>query len=432
MVFSSKIILATAAISLSSVATQVSAVKLDYYTADLQRGDAELAVRQIELAKPHFATALEQAQPDGDDRYYKNSAYRIAAAASSRLAFIKLHEGEVEAAGELYLSTINQLRQDYEKHYELVKVQERVQHEGKKLFAGLLKSVVNEQLSDLRGAVNKVDKHRILSTSDVFRKLGSSVDQMIKISPPEIFSNTQRMTGDVDKHQIRIPVIPDTDYLQHLGRVTDNATSSCTGALVGPNLVLTNAHCLFTGGVDYGLGKTKLKKGKFYFRTEWLYELKEYKAKTFYTHQGKKGGWSGKVADDWAILVLKNDRKNKLPGSYLNTLTDLTTAAEDEVFTARESADVFIAGYSGDLNSGAYLTMDWGCALDRQKFGDEVVDHNCSTYKGSSGAPVVHLDKNLKPTVVALNVGRKSGKHDYTGLVVPPRSWSSRLRKLLK
>lgn len=432
MVSSSRIILSGIFICFVLFATQASAAKVDYYTADLQRGDAELAARQIDRAKPNFATALEKAQPDGDDRYYKNSVYRIAAAANSRLAFVKLHEGDVQAAGELYLETINQLRQDYQKHYELVKVQERVQHEGKKFLAGVLKSVVNEQLSDFRGAVNRVDKHRVLSTSDVFRKLGSSVDQLIKISPPEIFSNKQRMTGEVDQHQIRIPVIPDTDYLRHVGRVTDNSTSSCTGALVGPNLVLTNAHCLFNGGVDYGLGDTKLKKGKFYFRTEWLYELKEYKAKTFYTHQGKKGGWSGKVADDWAILVLKSGRKNKLPGSYLNTLTDLTTAADDKVFTTGEPAEVFIAGYSGDLNSGAYLTMDWGCALDRGKFGDEVVDHNCSTYKGSSGAPVVHLDKNLRPTVVALNVGRKSGKHDYTGLVVPPRSWSPRLRKLLK
>ncbi|MBL4672875.1 MAG: trypsin-like peptidase domain-containing protein [Arenicella sp.] len=425
----SKIILSVVTLILTT--TSAGATKVDYYTTDIQRGDKKLAVRQLEQAIPHFRKAVEQAQADGDDRYYKDSVYRITSAANSRLAFVKLHEGDVAAAGELYLETINQLRQDYEKHYEMVKFQEEVKHQGKGFAMRLLKGAVKDKLSDFRGAVNKVDKHNVLSTSDVFNKLGSSVDRMIKISPPEIWSNKQRMAGDVDKHQIRIAVIPDTDYLQHIGRVTDNATSSCTGSLVGPNLVLTNAHCLYNGGVDYGLGDTKLKKGKFYFRTEWLYELKEYKAKTFYTHQGKKGGWSGKVADDWAILVLENNRKNKLPGTYLKTLADLTIATEKNIFTKQTPADVFIAGYSGDLNSGAYLTMDWGCTLDRKKFGDDVVDHDCSTYKGSSGAPVVYLDENLRPTVVSLNVGKKGGNHEYAGLVVPPRNWYPRLNQLL-
>ena len=410
----------------------VHAAKVDYYTNDIKQGDQQLAERQIPEAKPHFVRALEKSQPSGDDSYYKDSVYRITSAANSRLAFVKLHQGEVVQAGQLYQSTINQLRQDYETHYDMVKFQEEAKHQGKKFAVGLLKRVVKEQLGDVRSAVNRADKHNVLSTSQVFSSLGSSVDRMIKVAPPEIWSNKQRMNGDVEQHQIRIPVIPDTDYLQHVGRVTDNKTSSCTGALVGPNLVLTNAHCLYDGGVDYGLGDTKLKKGKFYFRTEWLYELKEYKAKTFYTHQGRKGGWSGKVADDWAILVLENSRKNKLPGTYLQTLGDLTSAADQRVFTQGDAADVFIAGYSGDLNSGAYPTMDWGCALDRKKFGEDVVDHNCNTYKGSSGAPVVYLDENFQPTVVSLNVGRKRGDFEYAGLVVPPRNWYPRLRKLLK
>lgn len=419
-------------ITLMAIPLSVNAKKANYITNDIKQGDAKLEVRKLKEAKGHFEIARDSAQPTGNDNYYKKSKYRLKAAANSRLAFTKLHQGDTQQAGQLYLSTINQLRADYEAHYEKVKYQEAAKQKTQKIAFGILKKVLNDELSQVKGKINQTDKYKLLPTTDVFKHINGSIDTILRVPPPEVLVSSSQLRGDVEQHQIRIPVIPDSDYFQYIGRVTDKRTSSCTGAFVGPNLVLTNSHCIFSGGVDYGKGATKLKKGDFYFRTEWLYDQREYKVSTFYTHQGERGGWSGRVKDDWAILKVEPNKKNKLPKKYLSALPDLTQTSQNNIFTNSKAAQVFIAGYSGDLNSGAYLTMDWGCALDRAEFGQTIVNHNCSTYKGSSGAPVIHLDAELKPTVVALNVGRKFGSSDkYTGLVVPPVNWHPKLNELL-
>jgi hypothetical protein len=50
--------------------------------------------------------------------------------------------------------------------------------------------------------------------------------------------------------------------------------------------------------------------------------------------------------------------------------------------------NVFIGGYSGDLNDGRLLSLDWGCTLTQEKAAGQART-NCKTAPGSSGTPVL-------------------------------------------
>ena len=51
----------------------------------------------------------------------------------------------------------------------------------------------------------------------------------------------------------------------------------------------------------------------------------------------------------------------------------------------REGERIAIAGYSGDINAGKILMMDYGCPLIST--GD-VYRYKCSSYPGNSGGPI--------------------------------------------
>ena len=44
-----------------------------------------------------------------------------------------------------------------------------------------------------------------------------------------------------------------------------------------------------------------------------------------------------------------------------------------------------VAGYSGDLNEGRLITMDYGCPI----LGTGAAEYKCATFSGSSGSPIL-------------------------------------------
>ena len=60
-----------------------------------------------------------------------------------------------------------------------------------------------------------------------------------------------------------------------------------------------------------------------------------------------------------------------------------------------------VAGYSGDLNNGSLITMDYGCPLMRT--GDWI-DYKCATFHGASGSPILLANGPYRLThVVGVN-----------------------------
>lgn len=392
----------------------------------IAKGDIRLAARDFSAARQFYEDALSDALVASKDEYLLTGLYLQKVVANSRLAFIDLHEGNVDTAGSKYRNAIELLRKDFEAHQSLLAERRKANETGDEIKKGLLAGLAGLGLSRLEDGVS----NDILSEIGVFSAAGTLIDRVINVPPPQNQVATTLASDSVSAslQPLRIPVIPDTDYLRYVGRVVAGEIS-CTGSLVGPGLVLTNAHCIFDGGVDYNKGPTTLKPGGFKFQREWLYQNDQFDVKTFYTHNGLEGDWDGQIKNDWVILQLFEQKSGKLFEGYLDAVPDISAGFSSE---ARNTVNgVFIPGYSSDVNEGVYLTLDAGCELDPQGLAGSIVLHNCNTFSGSSGAPVLHLDAASRPRVVSVNVGKKGGTSAFRGIMVPPKRWYPTLQRLL-
>lgn len=358
---------------------------------NLVAGNAALQEGKLAEAQEYFLQAERSVTAKIDDPYYLQGKYRIVTAARSKVAYIQLQQGDRKGAGLRYLSAMEQLRADYTKHMGMI---DSKANQAVRKVSNVAMDKALDKLFSVAGS--KVDR----KISKHFSSLRETADEMVKVEPPQV--EGMAVADEVEQHVVRIPVVPDSGYLRYVGKLR-RSDGFCTGSLVGPGLALTNAHCIFPIGKTYdGKPKFKPRKGPWFFRHEWLYEYSEYEVLGYYTHQGRGGGWDGSVEEDWAILELGSPSNDSaLPEGYLKSIRD---AREIQTLGA-DAKSIFLGGYSGDLNNGFYMSMDWGCEFDQEKLAKGRIAHSCNSRPGSSGSPIFLIDKSGQPHLVGLNAG---------------------------
>lgn len=154
----------------------------------------------------------------------------------------------------------------------------------------------------------------------------------------------------------------------------------CTGALVGPNLVLTAYHCI----------KKKVKNDeitrKISVRAGAYESKRKAKAKAIRVVSGGESGTS----NDWAVLVL-----DKSLGSQFGYF-------KVRNFVNYSYDDINLAGYSSDRNN-RILSLHKNCSITRVL--DEQFLHNCDSTGGASGAPLWRKNDQGEYELVALHFG---------------------------
>lgn len=179
----------------------------------------------------------------------------------------------------------------------------------------------------------------------------------------------------------------------------------CTGTLIGPRLVLTNAHCLLDEETDQPTTLSVI------FRPNLIQGRADETASVIAYEYGESP-FTGNQTEDWALLTL--DQPLGETYGYLGwrtvDFTDATTLAEAD-------GQISVVGYSGDFppesmsglgdpGETAGLSADCSVLLivpEGELSGSLI--HSCDTNPGASGAPLFALFEDGEYYIVALHAG---------------------------
>jgi V8-like Glu-specific endopeptidase len=195
----------------------------------------------------------------------------------------------------------------------------------------------------------------------------------------------------------RIPMTSNSYPWSAVGRVQTDDAGHCTGALIGRDLVLTNAHCIFVDGQQRGITfAPNYKNG----------QSPETVRGTFYWW-GTKNPNQNRNAD-WAIIRLERPIGDRYgwfgyhPLNYQELRGRKVSYVGYSVF-GNEKVQAFINGETAQAHIGCQI---------RDVFPDPGLIHtDCDNGRGGSGGPIF-IWQNNKPYIVGINAAEFRGDPD--------------------
>ena len=182
----------------------------------------------------------------------------------------------------------------------------------------------------------------------------------------------------------------------------------CTGSLVAPDVVLTNAHCVMDSDTGEMARNVKFKPNLINGRVTDLNDIANVHSVLLGTDfaDGRNPH-----PDDWAFVALDRPLGQKYGTLALAPLPTATLAQ------APFLDNLVMVGYSGDFpasNPGQSASAHIGCSI--VDAWQDVVLHACDTYGGSSGGPILGL-VNDEVRIVALNSAEATDRDTGEGII---------------
>ena len=192
-----------------------------------------------------------------------------------------------------------------------------------------------------------------------------------------------------------------------VGKLITPNGQGCTASLVGPDLLLTAAHCV--------VEDKKVLTGNYIFYAG-------FKRGNFSAKSGVSRIWVGtkepgtERENDWAIL-----RLNKRLGDQVGWF-GVYQAQPEELLQLHETNVIYMAGYSDDKWQSQVPVWQRDCEF-KSHLSTGLLSHTCSGIPGASGSPMfVFLDKpngEMESRIVALHNAERRNDRPSSQFNIP-------------